>query len=374
MKRMSACLAAAAVVFVAGCGHNNSKQDEQEQIPEKKVMTVQEKDNEVFFTFPAQLRGNKDISIYPQVSGTLENVLVSEGQRVKKGQKLFQIDAGKYAAVVDDAKAAVLMAEANVETQELELSATKQLFDKGIVSEHQYMVETNSLRIAKAQLSEMKASLTRAQMDYNHTSIYAPSDGVIGNINYRQGSLVGAVIEKPLTVVSDNSMIYAYVSFNSDEYLNLLSSTGGKDEFIKTFPPSDLIIGKDFVYDKKGRTETISGMIDENTGAISVRVAFPNPDGLLSAGGSGTLRVPMKYKGFVVPRTSTFEIQDKCFVYKVVKQEDGSFNAVSSEVDVYRLNDTEYIVFDGLQAGDSIVLEGVKKMTNGMKIKPVEEN
>ncbi len=82
----------------------------------------------------------------------------------------------------------------------------------------------------------------------------------------------------------------------------------------------------------------------------------------------------MKYKGFVVPRSSTFEIQDKCFVYKVVKQEDGSFNAVSSEVDVYRLNDTEYIVFDGLQAGDSIVLEGVKKMTNGMKIKPVEEN
>ena len=99
MKRMSVCLAAAAVVFVAGCGHNNSKQDEQEQIPEKKVMTVQEKDNEVFFTFPAQLRGNKDISIYPQVSGTLENVLVSEGQRVKKGQKLFQIDAGKLRVI-----------------------------------------------------------------------------------------------------------------------------------------------------------------------------------------------------------------------------------------------------------------------------------
>lgn len=374
MKRMSACLAAAAVVFVAGCGQNNSKQDAQEQIPEKKVMTVQEKDNEVFFTFPAQLRGNKDVSIYPQVSGTLVNVLVSEGQRVKKGQKLFQIDDSKYKAVVDDAKAAVLMAEANVETQELELSATKQLFDKGIVSEHQYKVETNSLRIAKAQLSEMKAALTRAQADYDHTSICSPSDGVIGNINYRQGSLVGDIIEKPLTVVSDNSVIYAYVSFNSDEYLDLLSSTGGKDEFIKAFPPSDLIIGKDFVYDKKGRTETISGMIDENTGAISVRVAFPNPDGLLSAGGSGTLRVPMKYKGFVVPRSSTFEIQDKCFVYKVVKQEDGSFNAVSSEVDVYRLNDTEYIVFDGLQAGDSIVLEGVKKMTNGMKIKPVEEN
>lgn len=373
MRKASFCAAVAISLLAASCGQNNSKQDGEEQIPEKKVMAVEEKNNEVFFTFPAQMRGNKDISIYPQVGGILDKVLVSEGQKVKKGQLLFHIDDSKYKSVVDDARAAVMMAEANVETQELELSATKQLYDKGIVSEHQYKVDVNSLRIARAQLSEMKATLTNAQTDYNHTSIYAPSDGVIGNINYRQGSLVGNGIEKPLTVVSDNSVIYAYVSFNSDEYLDLLNSVGGKDEFIKSFPPSDLIIGKDFVYDKKGHTETISGMIDENTGAISVRVAFPNPDGLLSAGGSGTLRVPMQYKGFVIPKSATYEIQDKCFVYKSVKHDDATYSAVSSEVQVYRLNDREYIVFEGLQAGDSIVLDGVKKMSNGMKIKPIAE-
>lgn len=359
------------IAAISSCGQNGANTgNDANRIPEKRILTAKTETCKIPMSRPAQIRGKEDISIFPQVNGTLEQVLVVEGQQVKKGQPMFKIDPRQYQAVVDNAQASVLLAEANVQTHDLEMNATKQLYEKGIVAEHQYKVHTNNLLVAQAQLSEAKAALSHAMEDLNHTTIYAPHDGVVGTINYRQGSLVGPSIPEPLTIVSDNSTVYAYLSINADNYIEMVREAGSKEKVIELFPETELVLGNDIVYEEKGHVETISGIIDQLTGSISVRVAFPNPDGLLTAGASGNVRIDWEYDGIVIPRSATYEIQDKHFVYKVQKAEDGSFIANSAEVQVYRLNDSEYIVFEGLTDGEQIVVEGVSKMINGMQIVP----
>lgn len=370
MKRTVIYLAMVVLTLVS-CGRKGGNTSEQESsIPEKRVLKVETKTNLVPFSYPAQIRGKQDISIFPQVTGTLDAVYVSEGQNVKQGQRLFAINATSYQAAVDNAAAAVNVAKANVGTHELELNATKQLFEKGIVAEHQYKLDENALLVAQAQLAEAEAALKHARNDLSHTIVCSPHDGVVGTINYRQGSLVAPGIVEPLTIVSDNSTVYAYISLNADEYMELLREYGSKEELMKTIPEFDLILGNDIVYEHKGHLETMSGIIDQLTGAISARVAFPNPDGLLSAGASGTARIELEYDGITVPRSATYEIQDKHFVYLIERAADGTATANSTEVGVYRLNDSEYIITEGLTNGDEIAVEGVSRMTNGMQIVP----
>lgn len=361
----------AAAMALVSCGQSSDKNAGQvSAVPEKRVLEVKTQDNMMPITNPAQIRGKQDISIIPQVEGTLEQVLVVEGQNVRKGQRMFIIDATAYQAAVDNAAAAVNLAKSNVATHELEANATKDLYENGVVAEHQYKLHSNALDMAKAQLAEAEAAMVRARNDLSHTVVCAPHDGVVGTINYRQGSLVGRTIPQPLTVVSDNSTVYAYVSVNADIYLELVREAGGKDALMESFPEATLLLGNGVEYDKKGRVETVSGIIDEVTGALSIRVAFPNPDGILAAGGSGSIRTEWPYRGIVIPRSATYEIQDKHFVYMVKAEGDGTYKAESQEVSVFRLNDSEYIVASGLVDGDRIVTEGVSKMTNGMQIVP----
>lgn len=362
---------AAVALTVCSCGGGGNKSDG-EQIPEKKVMSVKLDTCDVPFSFPAQLKGKQDINIVPEVNGILTEVLVSEGQKVRKGQPMFKVDATAYEAATDNARALMEMAEAEVQTQELELAAVKKLFESGVVSEHRYKVQMNALQVAKARLAEAKAALKKADDDLRHTVVRSPHDGVVGNIHYRQGSLVSPGIDKPLTVVSDNSTVYAYISLNADEYLYMASLEGGREKLLESLPEMELILGDDTIYSRRGRVETISGMIDELTGSVSVRVAFPNPDGMLASGGSGVVRMYYKYEGMVIPRSATYEIQDKVFAYKV-QGSDTLFTAKSAMVEVYRLNESEYIVTDGLESGDRIVLDGVKKMSDKMRIIPKEQ-
>lgn len=369
MKRISILLALTAVLTLS-CGRSGGSASEETVIPEKQVMTVESQVCKIPILSPAQIRGKQDISIIPQVSGTLTQVLIKEGDNVRMGQKMFVIDDTPYQAAVDNAEASVNMAKTNVRTYELEADATRQLYEKGVVAEHQYKVHSNALEVAKAQLAEAEAALKHARSDLNHTIVRAPHDGVVGTIAYRQGSLVGPTIQQPITVVSDNSMVYAYISINSDTYLELLREAGSKENLMKSLPEAELILGDDVVYSHKGHIETISGIIDEMTGAISVRVAFSNPDGILAAGGNGRVRTEWESEGIVIPRSATYEIQDKHFVYKVNQAPDGTFTAVSQEVKVYRLNDSEYIIYEGLAEGDRIVTEGVSKMKNGMQFTP----
>lgn len=355
-----------ALMLTACSGNANQK----EVIPQKKSMIVKEQECDVHFDLPAQLKGRQDIDIIPQITARLERLLVSEGQTVKKGQKMFVLEQTEYIAALQDAEAKVASAKASVGSSQIEVDAEKALLDKGIISQYKYDLTYNDLLSAKAKLDEAEAAVVRAKNNLSYTVICAPSDGVVGDINYRQGALVGPSISKPITIISDISTIYAYCSVNESVYANILKMVGSRDAIIAKMPKCKLRMVDGEEYPFEGKVETVSGIIDRSTGAVNIRAAFPNPKSMLSSGGSATLILTGKEKGLVVPRTATYEIQNKVYVYKLTKQ-DTSYVALSTMIEVNRISEKDYFVFGGLKDGDTIAIEGVRKMANNMKVLPV---
>lgn len=334
---------------------------------EYEVMTVAPTDRMLSSAYSATIRGRQDIDIYPQVSGTLTKVCVTEGQRVKSGQALFIIDQVPYQAALQTAEANVAAAKASLATAKLTYESRQELLKQNVVSEFDMSTAKNSMLAAEAQLAQAKAQEVNARNNLSYTVVKSPSDGVVGTLPYRVGALVSASIPQPLTTVSDNSDMYVYFSMTENQLLEMIRKYGSKDEALAQMPSIDLILNDKSEYPQKGKIETISGVIDRSTGTVSLRAAFPNKEGLLHSGGAGNVVIPVEKTGaLVIPQGATFEIQDKRFVYKVV---DGK--AQSAPVQVTRVNGgTEFIVDEGLAAGDVIVAEGVGLLREGTPITP----
>lgn len=330
------------------------------------VMTVATTDREIPSNYSATIRGRQDIAIYPQVSGTISELCVNEGQQVSKGQTLFIIDQVPYKAALKTAEANVESAKAGVATAQLTYDSKKELFAKNVVSQYDLSTANNTLLTAKAQLAQADAQRVNAANNLSYTVVKAPANGVVGTLPYRVGALVSASIPQPLTTVSDNSEMYVYFSMNENQLLNLTRRYGSISETLKSMPAVQLQLSDGSIYDQAGRVESISGVIDPSTGSVSLRAAFPNPNGLLHSGGTGNVILPSIYKDCIaVPQAATFELQDKVYVYKVM---DGK--AVSSIIDVEKIsNGREYIVRTGLVPGDVIVAEGVGLLREGTPIR-----
>ena len=331
------------------------------------VITVATSDREIPTTYSATIRGRQDIAIYPQVSGTISELCVNEGQKVSKGQTLFIIDQVPYKAALRTAEANVEAAEASVATAQLTYNSKKELFAKNVVSQFDLQTAENNLLTAKAQLAQAEAQRVNAANNLSYTVVKAPSNGVVGTLPYRVGALVSASIPEPLTTVSDNSTMYVYFSMTSKQLLELTRRYGSIDETLKNMPGVQLKLNDGSVYDQSGRVESISGVVDASTGSVQLRAAFPNTGGLLLSGSTGNIIMPNYYKDcIVIPQTATFELQDKIYVYKLV---DGK--ASSAMIEVEKLsNGQEYIVTAGLTPGEVIVGEGVGLMREGTPIVP----
>ena len=329
------------------------------------VMTIATTDREIPINYSATIRGREDIAIYPQVSGTIFELCVNEGQTVSKGQPLFIIDQVPYKAALQTAEANVAAAKAGVATAQLTYDSKKELYAKNVVSQYDLLTAENTLLTAKAQLAQAEAQRVNAANNLSYTVVKAPANGVVGTLPYRVGALVSASIPQPLTTVSDNSDVYVYFSMTENQLLNLTRQYGSIANTLKNMPDVQLVLNDGSVYDRTGRIESISGVIDTSTGSVQLRAVFPNADGLLHSGGAGSVIVPNIHKDcVVVPQVATFELQNKVYVYKV---EDGK--AASSMIDVEKINNgREYIVKSGLTPGDVIVAEGVGLLREGTPI------
>ena len=329
------------------------------------VMTIATTDREIPINYSATIRGRQDIAIYPQVSGTIFELCVNEGQTVSKGQPLFIIDQVPYKAALQTAEANVAAAKAGVATAQLTYDSKKELYAKNVVSQYDLLTAENTLLTAKAQLAQAEAQRVNAANNLSYTVVKAPANGVVGTLPYRVGALVSASISKPLTTVSDNSDVNVYFSMTENQLLNLTRQYGSIANTLKNMPDVRLVLNDGSVYDRTGRIESISGVIDTSTGSVQLRAVFPNADGLLHSGGAGSVIVPNIHKDcVVVPQVATFELQNKVYVYKV---EDGK--ATSSMIDVEKINNgREYIVKSGLTPGDVIVAEGVGLLREGTPI------
>lgn len=334
--------------------------------PSYATMEVKAADKELSTSYSATIRGRQDIDIYPQVSGTIEKLCVTEGQTVRRGQLLFVIDQIPYRAALKTAVANVEAARAAMATAELTYNSNKELYAQKVVSEFSLKTAENTYLTAKAQLTQAEAQEVNARNNLSYTEVKSPSDGVVGALPYRVGALVGANLPNPLTTVSDNSDMYVYFSMTENQLLALTRQYGSMDEALKNMPEVELILNDNSVYNKKGVIESISGVIDRQTGTVMARVVFPNEPRLLHSGASGTVVVPSIYKDCIaIPQGATVQMQDKVVVYKVV---DGK--AVSTLITVAGISDgREYVVLSGLQSGDEIISEGAGLVREGTQVK-----
>ncbi len=315
--------------------------------------------------YSAAISGVQTVEIRPQVSGMITDILIEEGENVRKGQVLFIIDQTPYKAAYEIAVANVKSAEAALSTAELIYESNKDLFEQDVVSEFDLMTAKNSLTDAKARLALCKAEEVNAGNNLSYTEVRSPVNGVASMIPYRVGALVSSSISQPLVTVSDDSRVYAYFSMAENQMLDMVMQYGTLDNAIRQMPEVELIMSNGQPYEHKGKINAISGTISESTGAVSIRSMFSNRSHLLRNGGSGTIIIPVERKNaMVIPQTATYELQDRVFVYKVV---DGK--ASSTEILISPQNNgTEYIVEKGLNVGDVIIAEGAGLIKEGTQI------
>ena len=215
-------------------------------------------------------------------------------------------------------------------------------------------------------MAQAQAQEINARNDLSYTEVKSPVDGVASMIQYRVGALVNSSISTPLVTVADTDLMYAYVSLSENEILDLIQQYGSIQAAIEQMPDVSLRLINGSAYPHTGRIDAISGTVEESTGTLRLRASFSNPEGLLHNGGSGQLMIPTTRKGcIIIPKTATYELQNRIFVYKI---EDGKTK--SAPITVFKLdNGTEYIVESGLAEGDEIIAEGAGLLRDGIEVK-----
>ena len=315
--------------------------------------------------YSAAISGVQTVEIRPQVSGMITEIMIEEGESVRKGQVLFVIDQTPYKAAYEIAAANVKSAEAALSTAELIYNSNKNLYEQDVVSEFDLMTAQNDLTDAQARLALCKAEEVNASNNLSYTEVRSPVNGVASMIPYRVGALVSSSISQPLVTVSDDSKVYAYFSMAENQMLDMVQQYGSLANAIKQMPEVELTMSNGQKYQHTGKINAISGTISESTGSVSLRAVFDNRNHLLRNGGSGTIIIPMTLTNcIVIPQAATYELQDRIFVYKVV---DGKASATEIHV-APQNNGTEYIVTSGLAVGDVIVAEGAGLIKEGTPI------
>ncbi len=310
-----------------------------------------------FTIYPTSIEGIVNSEVRAKISGYITEVLVDEGQQVRKGQTLFKLETQ---SLNQDAAAA----KANVIAAQVEVDKLKPLVEKDIISNVQ-------LETAKAELQQAQSSYSGIAANIDYGSIKSPVDGYVGQIRLRKGALVSPTSQQPLTTVSDISEVYAFFSMNEKEYLDFIQNAEGKDveEKLKKLPKVSLILANGNTYEKEGTIETVNSQINANTGSISFRAVFDNSSRLLTNGSSGKIKIPKTYTDvLVVPKTSTYEQQGSTYVYKISKDT----TAVSARIQIKDEVGAVFVISEGLEKGDEIIATGVAKVKGGSKIKPRE--
>jgi len=319
--------------------------------------------------YPASIEGTVNVEIRPQVSGTLDKVFVDEGAFVNAGQPIFKINEQPYRASLNNALAALHAAEASQVNAQLEVEKLTPLVQNKVVSEYQLKTAKAAYQVATANIESAKANVATAQINLGYTLIKAPVSGYIGRLERKQGSLVGPQDAASLTQLSDVHDVHVYFSLGEKDFVNFKEQYPGQSlsDKLKQLPSVSLLLADGTEYTKQGKIDVIDGQFDKNTGAITVRATFVNPQGLLRSGNTGKVRLSLEHKdALIVPESATIEMQDKVFVFAV-----GDSSKVKKQaITIVGKNGDNYLVKDGVKVGDQIVLSGIDKLQEGMVIHP----
>ena len=330
-----------------------------------KTVKVERSSQAVKANYSATMKGREIVEVRPQVNGLITKILISEGQKVHKGQALFVIDQVPYQAALNTAEAALKSAQAAEQSAKLTYESKQQLRQNQVISDYEMQTAYQSLLSAQAQVAQAQAQVANARNSLSYTVVKSPVSGVAGMIPYHVGALVSSNISDPLISVCDDSEMWVYFSLSEREVTNLTLQYGSMEKFMQGMSDVSLLLSNGKEYTQKGRVDAVSGIVDASTGAVSLRAVFPNKEHLLRNGGTGTVVIStVKNNVIVIPQTATFELQNKVFVYRVV---DGK--TAQTEIKVAPLDDgISYIVEEGLTEGDIIIAEGAGLLKEGIEI------
>ena len=347
-----------------------TKKTEQAEPPKGyPVMTLQSQQAIATAEYPTILEGEQTVDIRSKIDGYIEKVYVEEGAIVAKGQRLFKIDDNSYLQEVNHKKAAVLAAQASLETAVIQTRRSAALAEKKIINAYELTTTKNAENVSRAGLSQALADLSAARSKLAFTNILSPISGVVGSLPHKTGSLVSSAAPDPLTTVANTSRVYAYFSVSQQQLELFLSQYPGgklKDKF-RQMPSVSLSTADGEIYPLRGKIQTLSGVLNASTGAANFKAFFPNPEGKLWSGASATIRIPTHFENAImVPKTAVFELQGRFFVYTV----DAKQTVHTTAIKIRNIaTEKAYIVTEGLKAGAKIITDGVGNLKDGEKIK-----
>jgi membrane fusion protein (multidrug efflux system) len=353
MNKFSFVILIMLVVMSQSCSEGETKNMATKQAPSIPVLEVPNKTLTGYDSYPASLEGVVSSSVRAKISGYITQVLVDEGQAVKKGQGLFKLETQSL-----DADAAA--AKANVAAAKVDVDKLKPLVEKGIIGSVQ-------LKTAEARYNQALATYNSISANIDYATIKSPVSGHVGAIPYRQGALVSP--SDPLTTVSQVDNVFAFFAMNEKEYLNMLQITPGEslDDKLENMAEVELELVNGQIYTHKGKIETVTGQVNPSTGTVNFRATFPNPNRLLAHGNSGKIRIPNSYENKpVIPEASIYEQQGKTYVYKVGEDAVVEEVLIKVEAKVGQF----LVVEEGINQGDKIVYQGIDKVRGEMKISP----
>lgn len=339
--------------------------------PEVSVVTMQTQRVALTTELPGRVAASRTAEVRPQVGGIIQERLFTEGSDVKAGAVLYQIDPASYQAVHDGAAAALAKAEANVAPLRLKAERYKELLDSEAVSKQDYDDASAAQKLAEAEINLAKAALETARINLAYTKVTAPISGRIGRSAVTNGALVTASQPVPLATIQQLDPVYVDVTQSSSEILRLrkalesgqLSSNDGQAKVL-------LLLDDGSPYSEPGSLKFSEAFVDPGTGSVTLRTLFPNPKLLLLPGlfVRTVLEEGVKDDGILVPqRGVTRNPAGQATVLVVGAAETVEPRVIKTD----RTVGDNWLVHDGLQAGDRVILEGIQKAHPGTVVKAV---
>jgi membrane fusion protein (multidrug efflux system) len=347
-------------LFIFSCKKENSQNNE--KIEKYPVTTPVQVSPNVNVDYVTEISGIQNVEIRSRIKGYLDKVLVDEGKYVKKDQVMFTIYNPELKEHLAKATAVLKSISTELKDADLQLANVKRLVEKNVVSTTELELAKNKVEMIKAKLEEAKAEQASAQIQTTYTQIRAPFGGIVSRIPNKIGTLVedGTL----LTTVSNNEQLFAYFDVSEKEYLNYMKSLSDASLHANE---ATLILANDDIHTEKGIVETTEGQIDPNTGNIAFRARFKNPKLIIKNGASGKVRLLKLFQNAtIIPQKSTFEIQDRTYVFVLNAKNEIKTRAVSINARIPHF----FIINNGLSLTDRIIFEGVQNLKDGMIIKP----
>lgn len=363
---------------IAGCNDNKAEEQAKNEI----ILPVYRIDTAtavITKDFLGTIEGKVNVEIRAQVEGLLDEIFVDEGDFVQKGQKLFRINPLAYQELWNNAIAKENVEKARLANALIEMERIKPLVENEVISTVRLRKAESDYEVAKASLTQATAAVASARINLDFATITAPVSGYIGRIPKRIGNLVSGRDSEPITVLTDVDEVYVYFSLSESDFYYFVNHRDNSTKNIQfdslknsTFLSNvTLLLANGTVYPHTGIVDAVAGQVNRNTGSVSVRATFPNKDNILRSGNTGTLKMQETQPGVIlIPQEATTELQDKIFVTRL----DEAYRAVKQPVKIAGAANNLYIVSEGLEKGDMIIVEGFDKISEGTHVTPLFKN